>query len=156
LNSIRLKFFLILAVAAALAACDSMSDRVRERFSSVPPKNQFFAGDESAVKAAVKLAFKRLEFVVNESGESGAQIEASGRIRHNESTGDSRQLVADVNLKDAGPGQVEVSILLSEEVEDPARAGSGVQALREHGFYDTFFDTVQQVLAEQAGTAPAK
>jgi hypothetical protein len=140
----------------SLAGCESISERVGERFSTVPPKTRVYAGEAPAVEAAVKLAFQRLDFGVNRSSDSLTRIEASGRIRHNEALGDSRQLVAEVNLKDVGPGQTEVQILLSEEVEDPARTASGVQALREHGFYETFFDTLQQVLTEQAAAPPAK
>jgi hypothetical protein len=141
---------ILLLAIMALAGCESMSDRVEERFRTVPPKVQVFAGNERTVRAAVQLAFKRLDFDVSSSTGGGEAIEASGRIRHSQALGDSRQLVATVHLQELGPAQTEVRILLSEEVEENAAGGSSEQALREHGFYGTFFDTVQQILAGQA------
>lgn len=137
---------LFLAILA-LAGCESVTERVHERFTSVQPKTQVFSGDEGAIRGAVLVTFKRLEFVVNRTTGDDDGIEAFGRIRHGELLGDNRQLAAVVHLRGAGPGQTEVQILLSEEVENAAAGAPTEQPLREHGLYGTFFDTLQQVLA---------
>lgn len=131
-----------------------MTERVQERFSRVPPRTQVFAGDVATLSAAVQLTFKRLDFSVNGPTGDFARLEASSRIHHSQALGDDRQLVAAVHLQDAGPGQVEVQILLSEEVEGASAGGGSEQALREHGFYGTFFETLQQVLAEKTPGRP--
>ena len=142
--------FLLLTIGTILilAGCDSIAERVEDRFGSVSPKSEIFVGDQAAVGAAVLSAFKRLDFTVNSSREGGA-IEASSAIRRSEALGDSRQLVATVRLLDAGPGKTEVQILLTEQVEGSTPAGGGEQPQREHGFYGTFFSTVRQVLTEE-------
>ena len=147
---LRFAFPLLTVVALALAACDSVTERVQERFSPVAAKTRTFRGDQSMLASAVVLAFKRLDFTVNSSGDNGGLIEASGRISRSAALGDSRQLVAEVRLMDAVPGQTEVQVLLKEQVEGSSPGGSSEQPLREHGFYDTFFDTVKQVLTEEA------
>jgi hypothetical protein len=152
----RLLLPAVLVSLMALSACESVTERVQERFGTVAPKSRVFPGDQQAVGAAVVIAFKRLEFEVNERPDVAGRIEASGRIRHDNGAGDERQLVARVSLHDASPGQIEVQILLSEQVVGSSPGQTGEQALREHGFYGTFFETVQAVLAhDEPNTAPA-
>ena len=141
---------LLLALSTLfVAGCDSIAERVEDRFGSVTPKSEVFNGDQASVGAAVLATFKRLDFTVNRSLDNAGTIEASGHIRRSEALGDSRQLVAEVRLLDAGPGRTEVQILLTEQVEGSTPAGGGEQPLREHGFYGTFFSTMRQVLAEE-------
>ncbi len=139
---------LALAGLSLLTGCENVTENVRERFEPVPPKIRQFNADTRQVSQAVVVAFKRLEFSL--TGPAGAsEIEAASPIHTNETLRESRQLVARVRLHDAGVGRTDVELLLSEQVtESSATGGSGERALREHGFYTTFFDTVQQVLQE--------
>jgi hypothetical protein len=147
----RLLTSILLLAALAVAGCDSVSERVQERFGAVAPKTRDYAGGEGALRAAVVLTFKRLDFTVNRTSDNVGEIEASSGIRHSDALGDSRQLIAKVRLHEFGPGQTEVEMVLSEQVEDASPGGRGEQTLREHGFYGSFFDTLQHVLSEQTG-----
>lgn len=142
--------FLVLFVLL-LAGCENVSDNVRDRFSPVPPKVRQFEGDLRTVFTAAQLAFKRLDFVLTDSSGAPSRLEASSPIDTNDALGDARQLVADLKFHSGGEGKTEVEMLLSRQVSSGSLAGSGAQDLREHGFYETFFATLQDVLQERSG-----
>ena len=133
-----------------LTGCESVSENMRERFSPVPPKVRQFDGDLRTVFTAAQLAFKRLDFVLTDSSGAPSHLEASSRIISSESMGDSRQLVMTLHLREAGEGKTEVSALVSLQVEDNSPGGHSAQNKREHGFYETFFATLQDVLRDRA------
>ena len=147
-------FCLLLLGIMLLAGCDSMPERVRDRFSAVPPKEQVFEGDVPTVYVAAQQAFKRLDFVLTHSNQG--RIEAVSRIHTSAAFADSRQLVADLRLNDGGPGKTLVELSLTEQVESQSFGGTGKEPLRDNGFFATYFATLQQVLQEQAVSAPDK
>jgi hypothetical protein len=152
------RLLLLLTCAAfALTGCDSvpsMSTRVRERFTPVPPQTKEFDGDVRTVYFAAQQAFKRLDF--NLSRSSLGHVEASSRINTSAAFRDSRQLVATVDLRETAPGKVEAAMILVEQVEGEGIGGPSQQPLRQHGFYETYFAMLQEVLAETASADAAK
>lgn len=144
----------LVAFLGLLAGCESLESRVRDRFAEVPPKTQVVDGEARAVYAAVQAAFKRLDFNLTRSSITELRVEAASRINTSVAFADSRQLVAQVTIADVGPAQSEVSMRLTEQVEAQGLGGPSERALREHGFYETYFAVLQQVLAEQKA-APA-
>ncbi|MBX3735618.1 MAG: hypothetical protein KF715_02925 [Candidatus Didemnitutus sp.] len=144
----------LVAFLGLLAGCESLESRVRDRFAEVPPKTQVVDGEARAVYAAVQAAFKRLDFNLTRSSITDLRVEAASRINTSVAFADSRQLVAQVTIADVGPAQSEVSMRLTEQVEAQGLGGPTERALREHGFYETYFAVLQQVLAEQKA-APA-
>ncbi|MFI5335938.1 MAG: hypothetical protein ACHQ5A_04095 [Opitutales bacterium] len=145
------RFSVYLLLSLLLTGCESISERVRDRFAEVPPQTQVYDADVPAVNSAALLAFKRLDYNITQS--KFGQIEAASRIRHSEVFADARQIVAQVQIRVVGPGKTEVAMLLTEDVETPSLGGPTQQALREHGFYGTYFATLQQVLKEEAAGA---
>jgi hypothetical protein len=145
MNSIRL--LLLFATAIAFAGCESVTDR----FSPVEPKRQVFNGDQPSVSAAALQAFKQLDFHASRSRKSG-DIEAYSQIHSSAAFADSRQLVAKVHFNEMGPGRTEVEIVVTEQVESHATGGTSQQTMREHGFYQLYFATLQQVLEETSRT----
>ena len=141
--------FLLLLCALLLSGCESVTDR----FSPVQPKLQVFNGDQFAVNAAALQAFKRLDFLVTRS--KAVDIEAVSRIHTSAAFADSRQLTARLHLNEAGPGKTEVEMIVTEQVQSQSMGGTSQQTMREHGFYQLYFATLQQVLDEQttAGVA---
>ena len=133
-----------------LAGCDSMPDTVRERFSPVPPKVKTFAGDVRTVFAAAKVAFKRLDFVVTDASAAHSRLEAASQILTSTGLGDSRQTVMNLSLHEDGAGQTVVEALISVQIENTSGGVRSAEKKREHGFYDNFFATLEQVLQEQA------
>jgi hypothetical protein len=154
----RALVFLCCGLAAFLAGCEStsFSDRLRERFSAVPPKTLVVAGESRDVYFAVQTTFKRLDYVLTRSNVSDLRVEAASRINTSTVFRDSRQIVASVELAVVGPNQVEVSLRLLEAMEAPGVGGPSELPLREHGFYETYFAALEQVLREQAANAAAK
>ena len=147
-------FLLLTVTILVFSSCDSMSSRMSGRFSTVPPKTQVFQGDQAAVLAAAQQAFKRLDFIISRS--SPARIDAVSRINFSVAFGDSRQLVAGLHLNEAGPGKTEVELTLTQSVQSQYVGGTSQKELREHSFFGLYFATLQQVLLEQASSAPAK
>ena len=145
---------LLLLGLVLLAGCDSMPDRVRDRFSAVPPKEQVFAGDVPAVYAAAQQAFKRLDFILTHSKQG--EIEAVSRIHSSAAFADSRQMIASLHLSEGGPGKTLAELSLTEQVESQSFGGTSKESLRDNGFFATYFATLQQVLQEQAASAPDK
>lgn len=146
--------FILCAVVGLLAGCESLESRVRDRFADVPPKTQTFDGDARTVYSAVQAAFKRLDFNLTRSSVASLRVEAASRINTSRAFADSRQLVAQVAIVAVGQTHSEVSMRLTEQVEAQGLGGPNERPLREHGFYETYFAVLQQVLAEQKA-APA-
>ncbi len=142
------------ALVGLLAGCESLESRVRDRFTEVPPKTQTIEGESRAVYYAVQAAFKRLDFNLTRSSVTDLRVEAASRINTSVAFADSRQLVAQVTITSVGPAESEVSMRLTEQVEAQGLGGPNERSLREHGFYETYFAVLQQVLAEQKA-APA-
>jgi len=146
-----------LFVLFALLACEntSLSDRVRERFAVVPPKVETFEADARTVYVAAQQAFKRLDYTIVRSSLSGHRIQASSRINTSVAFRDSRQLVAHVEIAEVGPNQAELSMRLVEQLEGQGLGGASELALKDHGFYETYFTVLQQVLSDQTRTESA-
>lgn len=155
-----MRLLLIASVSALLflAGCEStpsLSTRVRERFTPVPPQAREIDGDLNGVYLAAQQAFKRLDF--NLSRTRLGHVEAASRINTSVAFRDSRQLVATVDLREVAPGKIEVAMSLVEQVEGEGIGGPNELALRQHGFFDTYFAMIQQVMSERnAKSAEAK
>lgn len=155
-----MKSFLSLVLVASslfLAGCESLNERVRDRLAEVPPKTQAVDADAKTAYYAVQTAFKRLDFTLTRSSLASLRVEAASRIDRSVAFADSRQLVAQVQLTSLGDGKSEVALRLTEQVESQGMGGPSERPLREHGFYETYFPVLQQVLSEQkAAGAGAK
>ena len=144
----------LLLFSLLLAGCESVPAAVRERFSPVPPKVRTFAGDLRSVCTAAQLVFKQLDCALTDSSGAPSRLEASSRIHTSETLGDSRQLVINLHLREVAKGRTEVMMLVSLQVENASLGGPSAQDLREHGFYDIFFTSLQQALQDRAGDSP--
>ena len=145
---------LLMLSALIFAGCESDSDTFRERFNPVPPKTQVFDGDRPTVLLAALQAFHRLDLHVLKS--SPNHIQAASYIHSSVVFGDTRQLVVDVDLGEAGPGKTEVALSLVEQVESGSTGGTHQDSLRENGFFANYFAMLQQVLQENAAAAAAE
>lgn len=151
---------LVLSTLAALflAGCEStsFSDRVRDRFGEVAPKVQTVDGDTRTVYFAAQKAFKQLDYNLVRSNLSNLRIEAASRINTSTVFRDSRQLIAFIEITPSGPSTSDVAMRLVEQMEAPGLGGANELPLKEHGFYETYFAVLQQVLREEAAAAAAK
>lgn len=155
-NAARLLFALLALFAFAGCESDSFSNRVRDRFAAAQPKVMEFDADARTVYFAAQAAFKRLDYTLTRSSLAGFRIEAASRIRTSVAFRDSRQLIAQVEIAEAGPHKAELSMRLAEQLEGQGLGGASELALKEHGFYETYFTVLQQVLQEQTAPGAAK
>lgn len=146
MSSMRIVFLLLLG--AVLAGCESVTNR----FGPVEPKRQVFNADGPTVSAAALQAFKRLDFRASRS--RGGDIQAYSQIHTSVAFADSRQLTAKLHFNDAGPGKTEVEMIVTEQVQSQSMGGTSQQTMREHGFFQLYFATLQQVLDENAAVQP--
>jgi hypothetical protein len=150
-----MKSLFLLLSFASLAGCATFPERMRDRFSTVPPQTEVFDADARVAYFAAQQAFKRLDFNLTRSSHAGYEVEAASRINRSAVFRDSRQLIARVEVVSLGPERCEVSVWLKEQMEADQLGGPSELALREHGFFSTYFAVLQQVLAEQAGNESA-
>lgn len=141
---------LLLAIASVFTGCESVTNR----FGPVEPKRHVFNADGDTVNAAALQAFKRLDFRASRSRKSG-EISAYSQIHTSAAFADSRQLTAKVRLNEMGPGRTELEMTVTEQVESRSTGGTSQQSMREHGFYQLYFATLQQVLDERV-TVPER
>jgi hypothetical protein len=140
-----------------LAGCESIFERVRDRFTPVPPRTQTFAAARDTVSAAVQAAFRQMDFNVTSGASGSAHFEAASAAHPSAAFGDRRQITAEAVLREPGPGQTKVSLLLTEEVESyTGGRESSRQPLRDHPLYERFFATVRRILEQNpAGNGPS-
>lgn len=135
-----------------LSGCETTSfkDRLRERFSAAQPQVETCEAEARDVYYAAQVAFKRLDYTLLSSDVGALSIEAASRIDRSVVFRDSRQLIAWVEIASVGPAKSEVSLRLREQLEGDGLGGPSEIALREHGFYQTYFSVLKQVLEGKA------
>ena len=149
-------FFLTLFSAILLSGCDSMSSRVRDRFTAVPPQTRIFAANKKAVFNAGLIAVKNVGLLLGRKSLPNGLIEAYAPIRSGDEAKDTRQTTMKINLSETGDNQTEVALLVSEDTEGSFPGGVSEQDLREHSLYELYFTALQQVLLENGSIkAPA-
>lgn len=141
-----MRLFLVPCLALLLAGCASTA--LTDRLTTVPPQSQVVDGDVEQVYFAAQKAFKRLDFVLVRS--TMGRVEAASSIKTSETFGDSRQTVARLKIVLLEPGKSEVELTLTQTVSSSSMGGTRQEALREHGFFQTYFSMLQRVLQEQA------
>ena len=94
-----------------------------------------------------ELVFRQLDFNVTRA--SMGDVEAASIIHTSTAFADSRQLVARIAIHEVGPGKCEVEMWLTEDVSSQSVGGTHRTALRDHGFYGTYFAMLQQVLMDK-------
>jgi hypothetical protein len=142
-------FVLSLAcVALWVAGCDSMSSRINDRFTPVPPQTHNYAADRRAVYAAGQVAVKNVGLLLGHTSFSQGRIDAYAPITGGDATRDTRQTTMEIRITEADRGETQVSVLVSEQTEGSFPGGVSAQPLREHSLYGLYFSALQQVLLE--------
>ncbi len=141
----------LLSALFLFTGCESS---IKERTAEVPPKVQEFEGSPERVYFAVQRAFKRLDFQIIRS--SMGRVEAASSIHRSEAFGNSRQLTALVRFRESTPGKCEVELSVTEEVAGDQFGGTYRKPLPENDFYGLYFNMLQQVMQEEAGSVDAE
>lgn len=139
-----------------LAGCESVRERVQERFATVPPKVRLVGGGSREVFYAAQGTLRQMDFSLARAAEAQGMINAFSRIRSGDGPREARQFTLEIRLVALGPTETEVSVLLREQVEGLLANGATNTPLREHGLYETFFAGLRKVLADKSAPTPER
>lgn len=134
------------SLALLLAGCESVSNRVAQRFKPVAPQVKDYAKPSREVFEAAQRVFKTMDFVVTRAGQAQGIMEAHSRLLPGADFGSHRQFVFKVRFTALDPALTRVSALLQRDEDDRAAAGANSEELGVHGLYDSFFAALQQEL----------
>jgi hypothetical protein len=147
-----IRFFLLAGLTCAFTGCESISERMAERFDSVAPQTKAFPADQKTVYYATQKALKRMDFVLTRSAQAQGIVNAQSSIRDTAVFGAGRQFTFEIRVHGVDPASTNVDVKLTELLEGDFKAGATGKTLRAHGLYDSFYAQLEQVLRE-AGTA---
>ena len=139
-------------LCVTLVGCESLPDRMRERFTTVAPKTQLFTANKRTVFAAGLAAAKQIGFTLQRSSESKGTISAYSRVRPGDLVRAAQQFSFTIKLTQITDTSTEVALLLSELTEADLRIGGGESPLREHGLYASYFAALEQILVGQSAS----
>jgi hypothetical protein len=143
-----MRFLLLLTAALFVAGCESLPDRVTQRFAAPVPQERVLELPAEKVFFAVQQALVRLNYQLTKTAQAQGIINAQSRLLPTERFGSSDQYVFEVRLRALDGGATSVSAVLFEQSEGQFRAGATSTPVREHGRYESFFETLEQVLGE--------
>jgi hypothetical protein len=146
---------IVLCAAALLSGCESMSERVQDRFTAPAPHTRIFPADMKAVYAAAQQAVKNVGLQLGRKSIGKGHIEAYAAINSGSPTQDSRQTSLDIRLSETEAGEILVSLQVTEQTAGDFPGGVSQQPLREHSLYELYFAALQQVLLENGALKPA-
>lgn len=142
---------LLVTLTLLVTGCETRPDgSTVSPFAPPAGQSRQYAVELRAAYAAAKIAFQRLDCELTDLSGAPYRLEASSRIFKGDTMGAARQLVADARFDDAEDGRTRVTLSLSIQTDDGGASGPSAQTKRQHGFYDLFFETLAQVLQEQA------
>lgn len=142
-------FLLGLCAIFACSGCESLTDNVREKFVTPPPKTRLFAADSRATYAAARTAVEQIGFRFQRGGPAQGELEAVSGLTASDSLRSSRQVIMKVRLHAALDGGTEVTVRLTEVIETDASKTAGVGTetpLRDTPLYEVYFRSIQQAL----------
>lgn len=145
----RLLTLAMLSLSFLFGGCDSVSERISQRFEVVPPKNRSYHADGKVVFDAAQLAVRRIDFQLSRTAAAQGIVEGISRIQGGDSFSDARQHTIEVRLRSAEAGTTQVDVLIKEQQESTDFKGATNIALRDHGLYDSFFAALEQALREK-------
>ena len=140
----------LLGLLLAFTGCESISDRVMERFDQAPLQSRPFAASHATVYAAAQKALKRMDFMVTRSALAQGIVNARSGQRDTAKFGSSRQFLIEVHLRAIDDSHTEVGLRLSELLEGDFKAGATEKTIAKHGLYDSFYEQLTQALREAA------
>jgi len=154
-TQMKLARFLVFAgFILMLAGCESVSERISDRFDLVPPKTQSFDGDKATVFLAAQRALKRMDFVTTRRAAAQGVINARSGIRDTAVFGAGRQFTFEIRLRSVEPRNTAVDVQLIEILEGDFKAGATTRPLRVHGLYESFFEQLDRAMRD--GISPVK
>lgn len=151
----RILAFAYVSVLLMVSGCDSMPDRVRDRFAAPQPQIRVFNADQRTVYEAAQRAVRSIGFHITRHGEAKGLINAMSEIQPANALGEARQYALEVKLQSYESGRTEVAVVFREQQESSSFAGATDLPLRDHGLYDSYFNALEAGLPVKAPAEPA-
>lgn len=148
------RFLVFAGFILMLAGCESVSERISDRFDLVPLKTKSFDGDKATVFLAAQRALKRMDFVTTRRAAAQGVINARSGIRDTAVFGAGRQFTFEIRLRSVEPRNTAVDVQLIEILEGDFKAGATTRPLRVHGLYESFFEQLDRAMRD--GISPVK
>jgi hypothetical protein len=130
-------------VALVFAGCESLSQRVTQRFTPAEPQVRDLAQEQGAVFQAAVHALKKIDFVTTRTGQAQGVIQAHGRLLPTDDFGAYRQYVFKIRVLQLEPSVTRVSVVLQRDTEDRAGGTASSEEIPAHGLYESFFASLQ-------------
>ncbi|MFA5057407.1 MAG: hypothetical protein WC485_04795 [Opitutaceae bacterium] len=149
--------FLLVAAFGLLPGCasiNSLGNSVKDRFVRVPPKVRIVEGDSRQVYEAARRAMVKLDYQVLSGGPAQGKLEGLSPIGGGDDFKSSRQRSISIHLQALDDRSVEVSVLLTEIVEEDFSKGANSATetpLRDSMAYEVFFEELTRQLQTQHG-----
>lgn len=147
------RLFFLLGLTCVFTGCESISQRMAERFDTAPPQTRAIASDRKTVYNAAQKALKRMDFVLTRSAAAQGLVNARSSIRDTAVFGAGRQFTFEIKVNGADPASTNVDVRLIELHEGDFKAGATGKTLRSHGLYDSFFEQLERAVREAGETA---
>ena len=139
------------ALLLVFAGCETMGNRMRDKFGPAPSKVQIYAADQSRTHAAAMEVVNQLGFRILRGGAAQGRIDAVSALRSDDAFRGSRQLDMKIRLNPTLDGGTEVRVTLTELIQDDYNKSSGMgmaMPLRDMPIYAVFFRELAQALGE--------
>lgn len=150
-----LRLFVLVGITLAFTGCESISERMADRFDTVAPQTKAFPADQKTVYYATQKALKRMDFVLTRSAQAQGIVNAQSSIRDTAVFGAGRQFTFEIRVHGVDPVSTNVDVKLTELLEGDFKAGATGKTVRTHGLYESFYEQLEQALREAAvGTKP--
>ena len=147
------RLFAFLSLTLAFTGCESISERMADRFDTVAPQTKAFPADQRTTYFAAQKALKRMDFVLTRSAQAQGIVNARSSVRDTAVFGAGRQFTFEIKVHGVDPESTNVEVRLTELLEGDFKAGATGKTLRVHGLYDSFYDQLHQALRESAAGA---
>jgi hypothetical protein len=147
------RVFFLFGLTCFFTGCESISERMAERFDTTPPQTRMIASDQKTVYYAAQKALKRMDFVLTRSAAAQGLVNAQSSIRDTAVFGAGRQFTFEIKVRGADPVSTNVDVRLTELHEGDFKAGATGKTLRAHGLYDSFFEQLEQAVREAGAAA---
>jgi hypothetical protein len=154
-------FFWSFAAAVLLCAgCDDIGDTLRDRVDpAIQPHVRVFPADQRATYASARAALDQIGFRFVRGGPAEGELEGLSGLADGDIAGSTQQFSLKATFSPVAAGGTEVSVRLSEFIEDDTEHKPGFTTetpLKDTPLYETFFRCIQQGLQVSAAPAPGK
>jgi uncharacterized lipoprotein YmbA len=144
-----MRWLLLVASLGLLSGCGTVQERVTQRFAAPVPQERVVEAEGRQVFVAAQEALTRLRYQLTKTAQAQGIINAQSRLIPTERFGSSDQYQIEVRLRPLDGGATRVIVQLFELSEGQFVAGATSTPIREHGRYESFFETLDAILREQ-------